>query len=174
MRIDELTRASTVDRWSAAWNSPALLENLSVALNPNLSRTLARCIPSAAVIELNPLLLDAPAEILDEVLCHELAHWLVAQKHGPSAKSHGPEWRTLVEQAGYDPRRTIPWFSDPGPSRLPSGPPTPTLLYRHICRVCHATRIARRSVPSWRCVACQEAGLEGLLDIESFPNETAR
>jgi predicted SprT family Zn-dependent metalloprotease len=39
--------------------------------------------------------------ILEEVLCHELAHVAVYRLHGRSVRPHGPEWKRLVRQVGF-------------------------------------------------------------------------
>jgi hypothetical protein len=47
---------------------------------------------------------DALRDLLEEVLCHELAHVAVYRLHGRAVRPHGPEWKGLVAAAGFKPR----------------------------------------------------------------------
>jgi predicted SprT family Zn-dependent metalloprotease len=115
-------------------------------------------------VRLHLLLKEAQyAALFDEVLCHEAAHIVAFLIHGNRAESHGPEWENLVRLAGYEPRRCYRTDSVPKQKKLES------VRYDHVCPICQAKRTAKRPQPHWRCVACQDAGLEGELIIRSHP-----
>ncbi len=77
--------------------------------------------------------------------------------------SHGPAWQELVRLAGHEPRRCLTIES------VVERPAPDLGRYEHICPICHVRRFAKRPQPRWRCVACQNAGLEGKLIIQSRP-----
>ena len=127
-------------------------------------------------MRLNGRLRDAPAELLVEVLCHELAHVVAYELNGRNCRPHGPEWASLMRQAGYAPRiridiRDLPvdyaaWLSAQIARRA-------STEFVHRCPVCQASRIAGRPVRRWRCLRCREAGLDGVLTITRLepPND---
>lgn len=181
-----------VSAWAAAWGDAGLADAVAVSFSPRLRRSLGRCRPAAGRITLRADLRDGPEARLAEVLCHEAAHVAVHRRHGRAARPHGPEWRALVEAAGYEPRRL---GADPPPDRAragsPAGPaaaepagsrPTPPAAarrnpaaryrYEHRCPVCHTARWARRPVRAWRCAECLDAGLAGELLITRGPADT--
>jgi hypothetical protein len=71
------------------------------------------------------------------------------------------------------------WCDLPAMSRDPATRPTPCLNHRIAIRCatntsaqyvrCQANRTAKRPQSQWRCVACQNAELEGELIIQSRP-----
>jgi len=167
-----------VARLAALWAEPALSERVTVRLSTRLRTAMGICRAASGRIELNmQQLADAPA-LLQEVLCHELAHLLVYQRYGRRARPHGPEWQELVRAAGYAPSL-----------EMKRGMPTPfrgfdgvtskferPRVVLHRCPVCHAHRLARRAVHQWRCAECQAAGLGGQLEIsllQHFQGEMA-
>ena len=68
---------------------------------------LGRCRVSQGHIRIAEFLLAGPADLLEEVLCHEVAHAAVAIKLGTGVRPHGGEWRGLMRDAGYEPRVRI-------------------------------------------------------------------
>jgi len=82
--------------------------------------------------------------------------------HGRDCRPHGPEWKALMRQAGFEPRVRIP------AEQLVERPrgKKPGAVWEHRCPVCQMVRMNRRRVPRWRCAACREAGLEGKLIIK--------
>jgi len=146
-------------RWAKIWETAALAERAQIEWSSRLTRTLGRAYPQRMLIRLNSWLCESHgAAILEEVLCHEAAHLAVHILHGRDAAMHGPEWKRLVEMAGYTPRTGIhiPELVSRGASPI---------RYEHVCPACHAKRIAKRRQPSWRCVACRQLGLDGKLII---------
>ena len=123
-----------------------------------LRTSLGLCYPERNLILLHPALQDRLAHLYVEVLCHELAHLIVYQRHGRAAKPHGPEWRELVELAGYKPRRLcLTELDKPNPAH-----------YIHRCPVCQATRTSTRRQPRWKCRDCVDNGLDGTMVIETL------
>lgn len=47
-------------------------------------------------------------ELLREVVCHEAAHLAAPVRYPRGVKHHGPEWRGLMNEAGYEARVTFP------------------------------------------------------------------
>lgn len=161
---DELLRSSgLIQRWERVWDAPGLTERITCEWSPRLRRSLGRAYPERMLIRLS-LLLQEPefAWLFREVLCHEAAHLAVHHIHGSRA-AHGDEWRELVRRAGYEPRSSYRTDS------LPECRVHDSVRYDHICPICHAKRSAKLPQPAWRCVACQNAGLDGELIIQSRP-----
>ena len=157
--------------WARLWRCPQLA-TVSCAVNPRLSASLGRCRPAARAIELNPRLLALGWRLRREVLCHEAAHLAVRELHGLAPKPHGAEWRELMALAGFRPRVAIPaalresaGLSDSQPDSASSARAVRGHRYQHKCPVCQFTRMARRQVGRWRCAACVDAGLDGVLHI---------
>ena len=151
------------------WESPGLAD-LSVELNPRLSRTLGRLVRRPWRIELGPRAL-ASEKPLREVLTHEAAHAALAKRDGATAQApHGPEWQQLMALAGYPEARGC--HRPNGHSLRPGTPPKPNSpppLYDHWCPVCQSSRTGRRPVKAWRCAACVAADLDGKLEITRRP-----
>ncbi|MBX6363591.1 MAG: SprT-like domain-containing protein [Gemmatimonadetes bacterium] len=177
--------------WAAAWGDAGLTDAVAISFSPRLRRSLGRCRPATGRITLRADLRDGPAARLAEVLCHEAAHVAVHRRHGRAARPHGPEWRALVEAAGYEPRRLgvdAPNDRAGAPTRSAAAepvralgtpptaaPPAPRRRYRyeHRCPVCHTVRWARRPVRTWRCAECLDAGLAGERLITRRPADAA-
>lgn len=157
-RAAEAEFAPLIRTWAHLWRVAGLETQVTVAFSQRLRRSLGRCAPAAGRVVLHPSLRDAEPSRLDEVLCHEVAHVAAYRLYGRAVRPHGPEWRQLVELAGYHAA-----VRAPGPARLQRHTPTrqATLSYEHRCPVCHSARLARRPVRRWRCAECVAAGLDG-------------
>lgn len=136
------------------------LTGITVVLNRRLTRTIARCRPSACVVEISSAVLAAPPRRQREILCHEAAHAVVSQRFGRRARPHGPEWADLVRLAGHEPAPSL--------VRCDSGsePKRARGRFRHLCPVCHFSKVADRRMPRWRCPECAAIGLPGVLAVE--------
>ena len=152
-------------RWEEIWNVPDLLDSVSIEFSTRFRTSLGLCRPAQGRIRLADGLRNGDAHLLEEVLCHELAHVAVHRLHGRRAKPHGPEWKSLLVKAGYEPRVRV-LEDDP---RLPATFNKPRPRWEHRCPVCQARRTAGRPVPEWRCAECLDAGLSGELVITKLP-----
>ena len=95
--------------WGESWGISSLDAQLQVETSKRMSRSLGRCYPDKGRIRLNTaLLLESNGKLLREILCHEAAHMAAHLLHPKRCKPHGPQWRQLVEKAGYLPRVRIP------------------------------------------------------------------
>ncbi|MEZ4416163.1 MAG: SprT family zinc-dependent metalloprotease [Gemmatimonadota bacterium] len=159
-----------VRQWGRRWGLPDLADHLSVRFSDRMTRSLGRCRPASGRVRLAAHLQDGPAALLEEVLCHEVAHVAVHQLQGRGSPPHGPIWRELVEAAGYPARMRAPATST---ATAPSRPTGPRPRYVHRCPVCHTERMARRPVPEWRCAECLAAGLDGRLEITRLAPDPA-
>lgn len=128
-----------------------------IQFSGRLKSSLGRTRVDVRNVRLNPLLASENEQLLDEVLCHELAHIAVYERFGTSVKPHGHEWAALVQQAGFEPRLRVSFTGDT--------PQTAKQRFEHICPVCQTVRYAKRSMSRWRCKSCDDAGLEGKLLI---------
>jgi predicted SprT family Zn-dependent metalloprotease len=154
------TPHSTLTHCATTWSLPDLPSSVSITFSPRLRATLGRCHPEKGRITLHQSLALEAADHLPLVLCHELAHVVAFRRHGPAVAPHGPEWRALVQQAGFDPAVTLPVAPTCDNASAPG-----RLAYAHTCPTCHTRRLARRPVPRWRCAECVAAGLPGELVI---------
>jgi SprT protein len=152
-----------IARWAVLWRVPGLEQRLTVSFSPRLRRSLGRCVPAKRIVRLNVRLLHATAALLEEVLCHEVAHVAVHELHVTRCRPHGPEWAALMRAAGFEPRVRARLSHDAQSVVRPARADRP--LYEHRCPVCQAVRMARRPVPQWRCAACLAARLDGRLLI---------
>jgi len=158
----------SVRQWLQLWNTPSLAARTTIEWSPRLTRSLGRCYPERRLIRLagflNNGLDEGETALLEEVLCHELAHLAARELHGRNIRPHGPEWKSLMRDAGYEPKTRLP-----APANAPKPKRTPRrrqrYLYLHRCPVCHLSKTAKRAVRRWRCAACLDAGLDGTLDI---------
>jgi predicted SprT family Zn-dependent metalloprotease len=150
------------------WKVPRAALAVQFVVNSRLRRSVARYLRKARVIQLGPRFFSVSSRH-EEILCHELAHAAVDFVYGTRAKVHGPEWRQLVEAAGYHPAAQAAFTSlaSRAASRQVAKTPRsfPGTVYVHRCPVCQMVRRARRPVPQWRCAACVAAGLSGTLQI---------
>lgn len=151
-------------RWTNKWEVPELANVIACEWSTRLRRSLGRAYPERNLIRLSVLLQNADyAELFDEVLCHEAAHIAVFHLYGNSVLIHGPEWKELVQIAGFQPRLSQE-AELLGTCRDSQG-----VEYVHTCPICHTTRTSKRPQPNWRCVPCQQSGLDGVLVIQSRP-----
>ena len=154
---------SMVERWGRLWGLSDLADSVTVEFSRRLRTSLGRCRPASGLVRLAERLQDGDAGLLEEVLCHELAHVAAFRLHGPRIRPHGPEWKALVSDAGFSPRTRLVGEAYGVP------PVPPRFLYEHRCPVCQARRVARRTVRAWRCAECLVAGLSGELTITRIP-----
>ena len=160
--LNELTLLNTkVRRWARLWRAPGLPNRVSVTFSERMQRSLGRCVPRTGAVRLNARVLGNNPALLEEVLCHELAHVAIFQLHGPKVRPHGQEWGALIRAAGFEPRARARLNRDVEAAEI-----TDRAFYEHRCPVCHTIRLARRPVRAWRCAECFAAGLEGKLVIE--------
>ena len=71
-----------VRRWAKIWRAPGLPNRVSVSFSQRMRRSLGRCAPQTGVVRLNAQVLRGKPDLLDEVLCHELAHIANVELHG--------------------------------------------------------------------------------------------
>jgi predicted SprT family Zn-dependent metalloprotease len=161
--------SALIHNWGEQWGVPDLHEVVTVEFSTRMTSALGRCQPTTGQIRLAARLMDAEPALLNETLCHEVAHVAVRRLHGPEAKPHGDAWAALVSQAGFAPRTKGPAnlrSTEPAVSASPdSTPPPPGFRFEHRCPVCQAVRFGRRAVPAWHCTACLEVGLPGEMMI---------
>lgn len=167
-QLDTDRLRTRTSQWYALWEV-SNAGSVDVKVNHRLSRTLGLCRPATASIGLNLILLTpSNEELLEETLCHELAHLITYQRYGQAAKPHGHEWASLMISAGFRARVQIP--SDevtgyvPGIRRATGGR-RKRYEYEHYCPACDAVMIARRTNYRWRCAPCLNAGRSGELTV---------
>lgn len=157
--------------WAETWAVGGLEQRLRITFSGRFRSSLGRCHPRSGEIRLAAFLRTGPVEVLREVLCHEAAHAAAYELHGLRARPHGKQWRALMKAAGFEPRACLP--ASVAEKVLPNGG-RPRKLVEHRCPVCHATRLARRRMPAWRCASCRALGLAGLLGMRELEAEAAR
>jgi predicted SprT family Zn-dependent metalloprotease len=165
VRSDCSSLVAAADRfavWGDLWGIVDLAERVTVGVSHRMRRSLGRCVPVQGAIRLSASALDAPPQILAEILCHEAAHVAVHVLHGVACQPHGPEWAALVRMAGFEPRTDLPFEHGDDPFQRQSHS---DLTYEHRCPVCQSLRLAKRPVRRWRCADCVAAGLDGRLEI---------
>ncbi len=161
--LNERFLAHYVASLGAKWNVPAIVDRVEIQLSQRLRSSLGRCVPNRGIVRLNRRLLVAQPALIEEVLCHELAHVATYELYGKRCRPHGPEWAALMRTAGFEPRVRARLSHDVEAVVRAARAGRP--LYEHRCPVCQAIRLARRPVPQWRCAACAAAGREGKLVI---------
>ncbi len=144
----------------AIWGVPGLEREAVVKPSARLTRALGRADLFSPLIRLHPALVSSHTHVLDEVLCHELAHLAAVRLHGPEIRPHGKEWQRLMELAGRSTRATMRVPDWPGRTERRGR------VWRHVCVRCKATRLAGRPMRAWRCARCRDAGRPGSLKIE--------
>lgn len=155
--------ARTIRQRAATWGVPRLPALVTFRFNGRLRTTIARWVIKSQCLEVGGRFMELEGGHL-EILLHELAHAAAVIKYGVGVRPHGPEWRTLVHEAGFQPnaRRTL--HGSVGKAVAAASKPSAS-LYEHRCLVCHAVRYARKPMASWRCVECASSGLNGKLAI---------
>ena len=157
-----------VRQWGRRWGVPDLPDHLSVGFSERMTRALGRCHLGSGRIRLAAHLREGPTALLEEVLCHEAAHVALHRLQERAQAPHGPDWRQLVEAAGYPARLRAP----AGTVHAAAARRTVrSARYAHRCPICHTVRIARRPVPAWHCAECVAAGLKGTLEITRVASE---
>ncbi|MGH0038277.1 MAG: SprT family zinc-dependent metalloprotease [Myxococcota bacterium] len=166
-----------LERWTTLWSCPELAAALTVRFTTRLRTSLGRCHAQRGELRLAAYLLEAPRPLLLEVLCHEAAHAAVfalhgagPRPHGSGPRPHGPEWKGLMGAAGLVPRVRIPASEL---AALPAPAQRARVVWDHRCPLGHARRLAGRPMRRWRCVACRNAGLSGVLVIERTSADVA-
>ena len=139
------------------WGRPELASSVIIQFSGRLRTSLGRTRVDVRRVRLNPLLASANEQLLNEVLCHELAHIAIYERF---VKPHGPEWTALVQRAGFEARLRH--------SVTGEKPSITAQRFEHLCPVCQTIRYAKRSMVRWRCGSCVDAGLEGKLLIRSI------
>jgi SprT protein len=159
---------TSIGQWSPLWNTPGLEHRTRVEFSSRMTRALGLCYLDRGLIRISASVTTGPPELLLEVLCHEAAHLAADELHGRRIRPHGPEWRSLMTAAGYQPRARMPF--EP-PAHRPGDKQGTQWPYEHRCPICQTTRRARTSVRRWRCRQCVETGLDGELAITSVPRK---
>ena len=160
--LAELSLSSA--RWTRIWGVPELEHRSSIEWSPRMTRSLGVCYPRRGRVRLAAYLQTAERRLVEEVLCHEMAHLAARELHGDRIRPHGREWKRLMEAVGYVPRTRL---------AVPAGlRPTPKQrkrrsfgLYIHLCPVCQRIRVTRQPIKRWRCCACVHAGRDGVLTL---------
>jgi predicted SprT family Zn-dependent metalloprotease len=156
--------------WARLWGIPHLGDEVGLRVSSRFRRSLGSYHARRIEITLAAWLIDGPANLLREVLCHEAAHAAVHYVHGDCVRPHGKEWRSFMEQAGVPGRVRIP------ASELPESQQVALLktrVWEHRCPVCQTTWLARTRVTRWRCSRCRESGRSGELVIERVASPIA-
>ena len=142
------------------WALPDLAEKVHIDFSNCLKSSWGRSSVENRSIRLHPDLALADEELVDEVLCHELAHIAVYEKYGPGKRPHGGEWASFVREAGFDPKLGL--RATGGPKESMEGK---RKRFEHFCPVCQSVKYARQPISQWRCSRCMDAGLEGKLVV---------
>ena len=166
--------APMIRRWGELWGIPDLHESVTVEFSSRMTVSLGRCQPARGRVRIAARLAQGAPDLLDETLCHEVAHVAVHRLQGGRARPHGPTWASLVSMAGFTPRTRAPAGAAQDGVKHPRRPqPTSARRYAHRCPVCQEVRWGGRPVPSWRCSACRADGLPGTLLIERRQHPSA-
>ena len=158
---EELLR-TRVANLTALWEVSGAAQAIVVCFSPRLSRSVGRANFAKSRISLATWL-QSDQTLLDQALCHELAHIIAFHLVGRSEPPHGPRWQTLMRLAGYEPSLRLAMTLAPA-SEIKS---VHAHRYRHRCPTCGFTRTAGRRMVAWRCADCAAAGLDGRLEIEA-------
>lgn len=140
------------------WGVESLINDIQVIFSGRMQTSLGVADIRRKRIRINKKLLQCELPLFREVLCHELAHVVIFEYHGRTAKPHGKEWKQLMRIAGFEPRARMPTTGLPDALK--------PVYYDHTCTVCQASRKAARKMTRWRCGACLASGLSGELLIE--------
>jgi predicted SprT family Zn-dependent metalloprotease len=149
--------ARSLERWATLWDTPGLLEQTNLEWSSRLTRSLGRCYPEKRLVRLASELRNAEIPVLKEVLCHELAHIAVRELHSRRVKPHGPEWKALMEAAGFEPRVRFPTVGNGAPGKKTQR--RALFAYVHRCLVCKRSRTTRQPMRQWRCAECAKSDL---------------
>jgi len=151
------------------WGIPMLNKKLAIEVSHRLKKSLGRCIPTKGLIRLNPILLNTKhSAICEEVLCHEVAHYVVFLNNGPNCRPHGKEWKDLLMTAGFLPSTKLKSSILPKQTYAKK-PKKLKIKYHHSCLICHSTWIYKRPMPNTICPHCKEVGVDSKLTINTNP-----
>ena len=92
-----------LEDWCHLWGVDDLAPEISVEFSSRMSRSLGRCYPDRKLIRIAHFVLEESDALVQEVLCHEAAHVAAHYLYGSSIRPHGPEWKALMQQAGFPP-----------------------------------------------------------------------
>lgn len=151
-------------RCLSAWRMDSLIPRVRIVYNPRLSTTLGRACLENRRVELNPRLLGEHPDQLLPTLAHELAHLVVYERYGKSARPHGTEFRRLLRALK---------LPDEAKHHLPVDHlrrNRAKYLYLHRCGDCGQSFLARSVRRNLYCVAC---GPDMKWDIFRAPNTPA-
>jgi predicted metal-dependent hydrolase len=98
---------NSLAHWAQLWRVPRLSRDVALRASTRFQRSLGSYRAKRAEITLAAWLVDGPAHLLEEVLCHEAAHAAVHLVHGDRVRPHGPEWRDFMARAGVDQRQLL-------------------------------------------------------------------
>ena len=157
---DQFALRRTLERLSSVWSTPGLPASISIVFSSRLRKALGRADVCQRRVTLAAHLNGAGA-LLEEVLCHELAHIVAFDLVGKAERVHGPTWQRLVRMAGFAPSRRLQCSPRQGSDLSQKR----SRKYLHRCQVCGFARVAARRMPAWRCADCVGAGLDGRLDL---------
>lgn len=163
MDIDGQFLSNCIASLGTTWNTPTIVSRVEIQFSDRMRSCLGRCLPSRGIVRLNRRLLRVEPALVEEVICHEVAHVVAFERHGRRCRPHGPEWAALMRSAGFQPH--VRARLGPELQLLLLAPRKVRNVYEHRCPICRIMRVARRPVSRWRCVACATAGRTGRLTI---------
>lgn len=105
--------------WCHLWGADDLAPKITVEFSSRMTRSLGRCYPDRNLIRIAQFVLDKSDALVQEVLCHEAAHIAAHHLYGSSIRPHGPEWKALMQEAGFPPSvryRQVDLFAPPAKS----------------------------------------------------------
>lgn len=95
--------------WLHAWDALDASRDFRIETSGRMRSSLGRAYLDRRLVRINALLVQPGVEaLLEEVLCHEIAHLVVHERHALRARPHGREWRNLLREVGITVRVTIP------------------------------------------------------------------
>jgi hypothetical protein len=89
--------------WCHLWGVEELAPEITVEFSSRMTRSLGRCYPDRKLIRIAQFVREDSDALVQEVLCHEAAHIAAHHLYGSSIRPHGPEWRALMQEAGFPP-----------------------------------------------------------------------
>ncbi len=124
---------------------------ITVRVNTRLRTVAGRYSADRRLVEIGEWLLSAPANDVEDVLRHELAHALAHERHGDRIRAHGPQWRRAAVDCGARSRRCYPDHL----RRYARRAPLRTYFRCASCCVFSGRRRPRRNYArqEWRCAS---------------------
>lgn len=105
LRRARVTLARILRFWGEGW----LIREIELEFSDRMSSSLGYCDLLRCRIRLSDELRQVgAAAVLHEVVCHEAAHMVAHVRWGPRIRPHGPEWASLLEEAGLPTRVRVP------------------------------------------------------------------